>query len=372
MSQTRHKILVVDDEENILEILALLLERGGYEVITAGSPAEALKLLETQRPNLIISDVNMPGMDGYAFFQAIQANPLVSTTPFLFLTARGGKEDMLIGKELGADDYLVKPLTGDELLASVRGKLRRVQAREQEQRESVEGLKREILNVLSHEFVTPLVSIKGTTDLLLSDDLKFDEQELKSFLQSIRKGGDRLGHLVEDFIMSAKVQTGVLRQEAELLGCPLVLNTVLERAVERHRAQAAAKELPLQLEPFTGVVQVEAMEDHLAGILDRLLDNAIKYSGRGAGAIRVQLTAADGRAAVSVEDHGAGIPPEQMESIFRPFHQVNRKTTEQQGPGLGLSLAQGMAEANRGALSGRSQLGQGSTFVLTLPLKEAV
>ncbi|MBI4872427.1 MAG: response regulator [Candidatus Riflebacteria bacterium] len=371
VTTTKQKILVVDDEENILEILALLLERGGYAVTTAPSPSEALELLRTLRPDLIISDVNMPGMDGYTFFRTIQENPELSATPFLFLTARGGKEDMMAGKELGADDYLVKPLTGDELLASVRGKLRRVQARELQQRERVESLKREILNVLSHEFVTPLVSIKGTTDLLLSEDLQFGEEELRGFLMSIRKGGDRLGKLVADFIMSAKLQAGTLREEAEALRMPFALGLVVSDIVNRQKAGADAKGIGLELAIPESPVEVDVHEDHIRGILERLLDNAVKFSAAGAGPVQVTVSVAGRQATVSVADHGMGIPPEQAAMLFQPFQQVNRKKMEQQGPGLGLSLARGLAEANHGQLTFTSQPGAGSTFVLTLPLKEA-
>ncbi len=371
MTPYKPKILVVDDEENILEVLQLLLERGGYEVWTAMSPVSALELLRTQEPDLIISDVNMPGMDGYAFFQQVQSRPGIATVPFLFLTARGGKEDMLAGKELGADDYLVKPLTGEELLASVRGKLKRVAARAAQQREQVDTLKREILNVLSHEFVTPLVSIKGTTDLLLSEDVKFEPDELKNFLSSIRRGGDRLGKLVEDFILSAKVQAGSVKEEADLLKLPTDLRPLVRLVVERWKTEASAKGIEIVARIPEVPVEAEIYDEHIKGVIERLVDNAVKYSAAGASPIEVALDIEGASARLSVRDRGIGIDASQLAEIFRPFHQINRKSMEQQGPGLGLSLARGLAEANRGELAGTSNPGSGSTFVLTLPLKEA-
>jgi putative two-component system response regulator len=120
-------ILVVEDEPALASGLRDTLEMVGYQVMTAGHGQEGLRLLEQIEPALIISDISMPIMDGYQFFSAVRAQPRWTATPFLFLTARSHKSDMLIGKGLGADDYLTKPWSTDELLVAIAAKLKRSQ-----------------------------------------------------------------------------------------------------------------------------------------------------------------------------------------------------------------------------------------------------
>jgi len=120
-------ILVVDDQPDLLDSLALTLEAAGYEAMTASDGLEALTLLQSHTVDLILADIAMPQMNGYQLYERVRANPLWITIPFLFLTARTLDSDIRYGKELGVDDYLTKPIQPEDLLAVVRGKLRRAQ-----------------------------------------------------------------------------------------------------------------------------------------------------------------------------------------------------------------------------------------------------
>ncbi len=120
-------ILVVDDQPDLLDSLALTLEAAGYEAMTASDGLEALALLQSHTVDLILADIAMPQMNGYQLYERVRANPLWITIPFLFLTARTLDSDIRYGKELGVDDYLTKPIQPEDLLAVVRGKLRRAQ-----------------------------------------------------------------------------------------------------------------------------------------------------------------------------------------------------------------------------------------------------
>jgi putative two-component system response regulator len=123
----RETLLIVEDNPVLREGLQEMLELEGFYVMTASNGREALEKMASQSPDLILSDIAMPEMDGYEFFKAVRANPEWISIPFLFLTARGEKHDILAGKDLGADDYLVKPLTREELLTAVRARLGRSQ-----------------------------------------------------------------------------------------------------------------------------------------------------------------------------------------------------------------------------------------------------
>ena len=125
--KTIASILVVDDELTLLNCLKLVLERAGYRVWTARDGIEALAMLKSQPVDLILADIAMPHMNGYQLYECVVENPQWVTIPFLFLTARAQDSDIRYGKELGVDDYLTKPIRLEDLLAAVRGKLRRVQ-----------------------------------------------------------------------------------------------------------------------------------------------------------------------------------------------------------------------------------------------------
>jgi putative two-component system response regulator len=121
----RETLLVVEDNHALREGLREMLGMEGFTVLTASNGREALDNMQSITPDLILSDIAMPEMDGFAFFEAVRNKPEWVTIPFVFLTARGEKQDVLTGKDLGAEDYLVKPLTRDELVTAVRSRLSR-------------------------------------------------------------------------------------------------------------------------------------------------------------------------------------------------------------------------------------------------------
>lgn len=119
------KILIVDDEEHIQELIRFNLENNGYKVLGANDGIEALKLAKTELPQLILLDVMLPGMDGYDVCKEIRRDNVISNTPIIMITAKGEELDKILGLELGADDYLTKPFSVRELVARVKAVLRR-------------------------------------------------------------------------------------------------------------------------------------------------------------------------------------------------------------------------------------------------------
>jgi two-component system alkaline phosphatase synthesis response regulator PhoP len=122
----KEMILVVEDNADMTAALKLALEMEGYQVLTAVDGLEALRILERVTPDLIVADIMMPRMDGYELYDATHQDERWLSIPFIFLTAKTDKEDIRLGKEMGADDYLVKPVEKEDLIAAIRGKLKRV------------------------------------------------------------------------------------------------------------------------------------------------------------------------------------------------------------------------------------------------------
>jgi signal transduction histidine kinase len=363
-------ILVVEDDAALLEGLRDILEYSGYVVYTARNGVEGLAELERHMPDLIVSDINMPRMDGYQFYAQVRAHPEWVRVPIIFLTAKGEKADVRRGKMLGVDDYITKPFEEADLLVAVQAKLNRRAQLDAAQQRQIADLKRTILTTLNHEFRTPLTYITTYTDILR--DTNVSAEELKNFMRGIQVGSERLRRLVEDFIFLVELQTGEAAQTFERRCGPLAdLPLLLRVALERCRARAEARRVRLEDDIHPQLPLIQADREYLLDAVQRLLDNGIKFSKKTGG--RVTLRAHPGGRGVLIEvcDEGIGMPAAELDKIFDVFHQIDRAKMEQQGSGSGLAIAQSLAALHGGAISATSVLGQGSTFTLELPAASA-
>lgn len=136
---TREKILIVDDEEHIVELLDFNLKNAGYETFIAVDGIEAVKIAKEEKPNLILLDLMIPGMDGFDVCKEIKKDKDMKNTSIIMLTAKGEELDKILGLELGADDYMTKPFSVRELLARVKAVLRRTSAFNEEENDIYES-----------------------------------------------------------------------------------------------------------------------------------------------------------------------------------------------------------------------------------------
>jgi two-component system sensor histidine kinase/response regulator len=359
-------ILVVEDDAALLEGLRDILELSGYQVLTARNGVEGLAVLQTRLPHLIISDINMPRMDGYQFYSQVRARPDWVSLPFIFLTAKSEKNAVRHGKLLGADDYVTKPFEEEDLLVAVQAKLNRRAQLDAAHGRQVAELKRTILTTLNHEFRTPLTYITTYADMLGEANISADE--FKEFLRGIQVGSDRLRHLVEDFILLVELQTGEALETYDRRRERLPdLDSLLDVALERVRGRAEARRVQLVAEVDSPLPVIWGDRDYLVDAVARLLDNAIKFSRKTGG--RVTLRAAAGGRGVRLEvvDEGIGMPAAQLDRIFDVFYQIDRAKLEQQGSGSGLAIVQSIVRLHGGIISIASQVQAGSTFTIELP-----
>lgn len=376
-----HTILVVEDDVALLEGVRDMLELAGYRVLTACHGQEALQVLETHpQPDLIISDIMMPRMNGYEFYEAVRARPEWVAIPFIFLTALGEKSDVRLGKQLGADDYIVKPFDEEDLLVVVTAKLRRSAQLQAAQDQQVSSLKHSILTMLNHEFRTPLTLVTSYTEMISESGGKTDTAEFEEFLRGIRKGSDRLRRLVEDFIFLVELESGEARKVYEWRRTLVTdLRALIEAAVAPYRSVAASRGLGLVVDVPQGLPPLLADVEYLEDAVRRLLDNACKFSQRGVirvtAGLRQAVPTGAGEAegqrdwvSIAVSDQGIGIAAEELPRIFEAFYQSNREKLEQQGSGSGLAIVKGIVEMHGGQVEVESQPGVGSTFTIVLPV----
>ncbi len=365
------KILVVEDHDLLLLAIRDILEVEGYTVLTAIDGIEALKLMEEVSPDLIVADIMMPRMNGYELFQAVREKSAWVPIPFIFLTAKAEKEDRLKGKAMGAEDYITKPFDPEELVIAVRAKLGRSQAIRVASEREFEDLKQQIITLLSHELRTPLTSVYGYTELALEEAAEMPTPEFQNFLLGIKKGADRLTNLVEDLLLLVRLDTGHVKKEFEVLGAVEEnLSEVIMRAALSHQALADSKGMLLELDIPNQLPPVHIYDAFVFEILSRLIDNAIKFS-RGEGKkITVSAQAEDDYIAIAVQDEGVGISEAQLDKLFERFSQLDRAKMEQQGGGLGLVIAKGLANLMQGDITVASTVGESSTFTLILPVAD--
>jgi two-component system sensor histidine kinase/response regulator len=367
----RSKVLVVEDELNLLEGVRNILELENYDVLTAENGVQALEVLRAQAlpPDLILSDIMMPGMSGLQLLQEVRKERRWLTIPFIFLTARGEKVDVLKAKELGVDDYITKPYDPTDLLIIVKSRLDRYREMNSLHDGTVNTLKRNILTILNHEFRTPLTFIVAYADMLnqfVADNLT--DEELRAYLQGVSTGADRLRRLIENFILLVELETGEARETFGWRRQPIASLTeviLLARDEVVSREDMAGAECVLAVSPdlptFTGD------REYLQRALVQLIDNAFKFSPP-ASTVTVGAETADGNIRIWVKDTGRGIPLEEQAHILNSFYQINRTFYEDQGAGAGLAIAKGVAALHNGRLEIESVVDEGSTFTLVIPV----
>jgi two-component system sensor histidine kinase/response regulator len=362
-------IMVVEDDLALLEGIRELLELSGYRVLIASNGKEALDLLEKERPDLIISDIMMPEMDGYAFHSAVREISQLTSIPFIFLTARGEKSDIRRGRSSGVDDYITKPFDDEDLLAAIRGKLSRFEAVRTQQTEEIADFKHKILLTLSHEFRTPLTYILNYSDLLAQEGGSLSSEDFDEFMVGIKRGAQRLNRLVEDFLILVELESGEARNAYNFRRAQVEDTSAWLRILaRRYTAQAEQRGLELKIEVPDGLPHIVVDEAYLSDAIGRLLENAIKFSDSDSKWVRFSADVDKGQLVIRVQDRGIGIADEDLTRLFDVFHQIDRAKREQQGTGSGLAICRGIVELHGGSLQVESELGSGSTFSLVLPL----
>jgi len=362
------QILIVEDDLAMSSGIRDMLEMNGYRVQLAENGVEGLKALELFRPDLIISDVMMPEMDGFEFLEQVRRHPRWAAVPFIFLTAKGQRPDIRTGKQLGADDYLVKSVDPEDLLIVVRAKLDRALTIQQQNRREMDDLKRSLLSMLSHEFRTPLTYITGYVDLIQEGE--WSAEELQKFLGRIKGGSNRLNRLVEDFLLLVRFETNDARQ-AYLMDKRPFNNwaSLVARVFGLCHEAAAARQVTLRHEIEPDLPPVEAHEGYLENAVMRLVDNGIKFSQHSGGQVWVKVAADGERVRCVVKDDGVGIPADEVGRMFDRFHQINRQRIEQQGAGIGLAIVKNIIDLHQGEVACASTEGVGSEFTIWLPLR---
>ncbi len=358
-------VLVVDDDPSILASVTDLLRIKGYNCLFAADGAEALSIMQQHTPDLILADIMMPKMDGYELYQAVRDNSAWTLIPFIFMTAKGERKDIRLGYQLGADHYLTKPFESEDLLIAVQTRLRRTADMVAAAHDGVEQMRQSFLKVVGHELRTPLTYLYGYLSLFEDEKDSISKEAMDDFLRGMRRGTDRLIRLVEDLMLLVTIDSGAAEKEVAQFGQCVDVGVELEGVILALSAQAEARNITLSQDvPYNLVIQ--GIPTYLREIFKRLIDNAIKFSKPG-DQVWVRAESNHGQIYILVQDTGIGIAPEWQTAIFERFQQIDRETMEQQGLGLGLTIAHQLVQLHGGDIQVESQPGKGTTMTVLLP-----
>jgi signal transduction histidine kinase len=368
LSGNKASILVVEDDELMSEGISDILSLEGYHVETAPNGRAALSKMQAFAPDLVLSDIMMPEMNGHEFCALVRANPIWRTLPFIFLTALGQQVDQRRGLELGADDYLAKPFEPDDLLVAVRSRLKRAADHREAADAALSDLRGSILTTLNHEFRTPLTYITGYSHMLAEEGREMDVEEYQLCVKALESGAQRLKRLVENVLLVTQIESGELAAMIKMFpGQTSNLSAVVHILIERFQAQAQARDVVLRHRIPTDLPPLAISEDYFTQVIDHLLDNAIKFSKKG-GQIILSATHQDRHIELVISDEGIGIRPDALTWVFDSFRQVDRQKQEQQGAGLGLAITRGLVQAHGGQVTLESTSDVGTTVRVQLPI----
>lgn len=360
----RGVVLVVDDQMQNIQVVGTVLTREGYEVIPATSGAQALQRLSARLPDLVLLDVVMPEMDGFAVCKRLREHPDTANLPVIFVSAANDTETIVRGLEAGGVDYITKPFNKAELLARVRTQVDLQRARETTARIMRE--RESIVSMVAHDLKNPLGAIRFSAQTLM--ELPPDRLDTASDLTNhIVSTSDQMLKFIERFLSNRAQEA----EHARMTPVQISSEQIKEMLASWHPTakrknttiSVSAPEIPLLISGDLMTVRQ---------IIDNLISNAVKFSPLGSH-ISCQLHAEGDRLHIDIEDEGPGFTESDMARIFQDYTRLSaRPTGGESSTGLGLAIAKrGATRMGAGLTIENRAQGDGCIATLSLPLIEA-
>lgn len=354
----KNKILLVDDEQNLRDTITELLIHNNYDVKDAANGHEALKILDFWTPDLIISDIMMPIMDGYLFQEIVKDTEMLSQIPFIFLTAKNDPSEIEKSTLMGVDLFLIKPFKIDDLIKIIEVKIERFE----KIKNAYNTVNASNNNYFMHEINTPLHGILGSINLLIKNKKRFEENEIDLFYNSIKISAERLNRTLKNSMLYQNLKNNKLEflndSSSEIAK---EFSKVKDKIANTDTNQA--KRIIFNVDE----ADIKIRQEYLHFILFELLDNALKFSELNKKVIVLGKKYNTEYYELVIQDSGIGFSEKQLKEI-NVNQQFDRDKKEQQGLGLGLFLSKIFIKKIKGVFSIISQKNVGTTITLFFPL----
>jgi two-component system sensor histidine kinase/response regulator len=388
MIADKGNILIVDDTPDNLRLLSAMLSQRGYKVRKALNGQTALKTAQTVPPDLILLDINMPGMNGYEVCQALKAQEQTRDIPVIFISALDDVLDKVRAFQVGGVDYISKPFQGEEVLVRVANQLtirqqqRQLQAQNEQlqqevrDRQRVEETLRFYLRAVSHDLRNPVLGMSLVLKNLLKRQSSTTPGDLPAQTLSVPLAViERMAHSCDRqlHLLDSLVAVQQLESEGVSLNCqPLNLHALVQHLTAEWEPVLAQHQATLENQVPADLPPVSADVYQLWRVLENLIANALKHNPPGvhiAIAAEVEKNSSS-QLKITVADNGMGIAPEQVEGLFDRYRRGtgSQRTT---GLGLGLYLCRQIIKAHGGEIGAIADLDAGAQFWFTLPMPSA-
>ena len=364
-SQTNHKphILVVDDEPDNRRLLNRILAHRA-KITEAGDGHSALEILSRESYDLVLLDIMMPDMTGLQVLEIIRGQSATADLPVVLISALSDTDDIVRGLQLQANDYIVKPIDIDVVMARVETQLKLKQTSDLQKQaiaelEAAQQMKDKLLRIASHDLRSPLSNVNMVHALLR--DYVADQPDALEILDTLQVTVGKMKGIIEEFLDVSKFQTSGI----DITLGPVEVSEIVAAVAAQYSRMAFDKNIAIQTVDLPGV----ALADHarLEQALNNLVTNAIKYSPRDT-VISLWSDVQDGRVRLNVADQGPGIPAGERDKLFKEFSQLStRPTAGEASSGLGLWIVKQMVNLQGGAVGVDCPQDGGSIFWIDLP-----
>lgn len=357
--QMKKKVVVIEDEPQMRNNLVRILEMENFTPYQAENSTTGLDLIRRENPDIILCDITLPDISGLQVLKQIRTTEATSRIPFIFLTAKGEKSDQRLGMTLGADDYLSKPFTPEDLVRAIQTQFDKRQLFEADTQNRLND-KAHFVSSVTHDLRSPLSVLLLNLDSLQYDQVSLHSNEKQELMHEMRCQITLMNRMIEDVLTFGRMEAGSLPVQR----LPLNLRDLAERLIKEmklidgreHIFEIHERQMPhtTYLDPL--------LTRH---ILCNLLVNAIKYSAPNT-TIQINLSCDKNDVIIEVTDQGVGISPDELEMIFQPYHR-GTNIGHQHGSGYGLFIVKSYTTWLGGTVTVRSTPHKGSTFTVRLP-----
>ncbi|TVQ06263.1 MAG: hybrid sensor histidine kinase/response regulator [Leptolyngbya sp. DLM2.Bin27] len=358
------KILVIEDEAGVRDSLVDILNAENFIVDSAVNGEEGLRQIHEFKPDLVICDIMMPVLDGYGLLEQVRQDPQLATLPFVFLSAKADRVDFRNGMDLGANDYLTKPFTHDDLLRMIRTRLGVSSAVAEKTHQQLSALRSSISTALPRELGAPMREVIKLATTLIEEAATLEPEEVVTLAKAIHRNTQRTARLTQNVMLFAKLErlspdqiSADTRSHQRTDNAAQVITEIAQTLAAEYMRE---DDLEVALEPLS----VPLSEAQLRKICEELIDNALKFSAMGTP-IKVFGSRGDGNVTFYIIDYGQGMTSDQIAHVgaylqFEP-------ETEATGTGLGLTIAKRLVELHRGEVLIESIPGQQTIVRVALP-----
>ena len=352
-----YRLLVVDDEEVIRDLFSIQLGREGYAVSVAGSAQQALERLTAERIDLVLLDMNLPGMSGLALLKKLRQTYSILDLPVIIVSGAGHSSDIVAGLQSGANDYLTKPFDLGIARARILTQLSLRQLKE---------INDKFSRIAGHDLKKPVILMLDIAQELqrANSRKELSADDLQSSLSLVIESGKYMQQLIEELLELRTIRDGRM----SLTHSPTDVGAIVRQAVTRNMAYAKGKRIELRMEFGPELPPILADDLRLMQVLDNLIGNAIKFSP-AATRVVVRTRREDGHILCEVADQGPGIADEDRAKLFVEYARLrNKPTGNETSTGLGLSICREMVTLHGGDIGARNNPGGGTIFWFRLPL----